>query len=37
MTGAETAYLLMVLSAFMFFATFVVRANNDSVSYRKTH
>lgn len=37
MTSAETLYLLVVLSAFAVFAGFVVRANNASENYRKTH
>ena len=37
MTSAETVYLLIVLSAFAVFTTFVVRANNASVNYRKKH
>lgn len=37
MTTAETLYLLTVLAAFAVFAGFVVRANNASDDYRKTH
>lgn len=37
MTSAELLYLLAVLAAFAVFAGFVVRANNASEDYRKTH
>lgn len=37
MTGSEQIYLVAVLLAFAVFATFVVRANNASEEYRRTH
>jgi hypothetical protein len=37
MTGAEQTFLVAVLAAFAVFAFFVVRANNASEEYRKTH
>ena len=37
MTGSETFFLVAVIAAFAVFAIFVVRANNASEDYRKTH
>lgn len=37
MTTAEILYLLTVLAAFAVFSGFVIRANNASEDYRKTH
>lgn len=37
MTGFEEVYLGLVLAAFAFFATFVMRADSASEEYRRTH
>jgi hypothetical protein len=37
MTGAEVAYIAVVIFAFVTFGIFVARANNASMRYRQTH